>query len=193
MTRPTVFLVVYIPARIIYDYNSVEIRQVDYLKKNLPTELTGFKIAFITDVQADRYTDEKRLKRYVDKVNEQNPDVVLIAGDVITSSPDYIETAAKYIGKIKSTQGTFSCVGDHDNWAYRQDYVRSLREVTGALDQYNVKMPDNELRYIELDSSRVGITFITHTYVSEISETTLQNIVSSNKADFKVFLTHQRC
>ena len=52
-------------------------------------------------------------------------------------------------------------------------------------------MPDNELRYIELDSSRVGITFITHTYVSEISETTLQNIVSSNKADFKVFLTHQ--
>ena len=187
----TLVFLVYIPARIIYDYNSVEIRQVDYLKKNLPTELTGFKIAFITDVQADRYTDEKRLKRYVDKVNEQNPDVVLIAGDVITSSPDYIETAAKYIGKIKSTQGTFSCVGDHDNWAYRHDYVRSLREVTGALDQYNVKMPDNELRYIELDSSRVGITFITHTYVSEISETTLQNIVSSNKADFKVFLTHQ--
>ena len=52
-------------------------------------------------------------------------------------------------------------------------------------------MPDNELRYIDLDSSRVGITFITHTYVSEISETTLQNIASSNKADFKIFLTHQ--
>ena len=187
----TLAFLVYIPARVIYDYNSVEVRQVDYLKKNLPAELTGFKIAFITDVQADRYTDETRLKRYVNKVNEQNPDVVLIAGDVITSSPDYIETAAKNIGKIKSKHGTFSCVGDHDNWAYRQDYVRSLREVTGALSQFNVEMPDNELRYIELDSSRVGITFITHTYVSEISETTLQNIASSNKADFKIFLTHQ--
>ena len=187
----TLAFLVYIPARVIYDYNSVEVRQVDYLKKNLPAELTGFKIAFITDVQADRYTDETRLMRYVNKVNEQNPDVVLIAGDVITSSPDYIETAAKNIGKIKSKHGTFSCVGDHDNWAYRQDYVRSLREVTGALSQFNVEMPDNELRYIELDSSRVGITFITHTYVSEISETTLQNIASSNKADFKIFLTHQ--
>ncbi|MBE0551454.1 MAG: metallophosphoesterase, partial [Ignavibacterium sp.] len=187
----TLFFLIYIPARVIYDYNSVDVRQVDFFKNSLPSELKGFKIAFISDVQADRYTDEARLKRYVDKINEANPDLVLIAGDVITSSPDYIETAAKYIGKIKSTHGTFSCVGDHDNWAYRQDYVRSLREITQALNQYNVEMPDNELRFIQIDSSRIGITFITNTYVSDISETTLQNMTSSNKAEFKIFLTHQ--
>ena len=187
----TLLFLIYIPARIIYDYNSVDVRQVDFFKNSLPSELKGFKIAFISDVQADRYTDEARLKRYVDKINEANPDLVLIAGDVITSSPDYIDTAAKYIGKIKSTHGTFSCVGDHDNWAYRQDYVRSLREITQALNQYNVEMPDNELRFIQIDSSRIGITFITNTYVSDISETTLQNITSSNKAEFKIFLTHQ--
>lgn len=187
----TVFFIIYIPARIIYDYNSVEVRNVDYKKNNLPKELDGFKIAFISDVQADRYTDEKRLKRYVDKINDSNPDLVLIAGDVITSTPDYIENAGKYLGMIKSKYGTYSCIGDHDNWAYRQDYERSLREVSGALNHYNVEMPDNELRYFEIDSSRIGVTFITNTYVSEISETTLQNITSSNKAEFKIFLTHQ--
>jgi predicted MPP superfamily phosphohydrolase len=187
----TVFFAVYIPARIIYDFNSVEVRNVDYKKNNLPKELDGFKIAFISDVQADRYTDEKRLKRYVNKINDSKPDLVLVAGDVITSTPDYIETAAKYIGKIKSVHGTFSCVGDHDNWAYRQDYVRSLREITAALNLYNVEMPDNEIRYIEFDSSRIGITFITNNYVTEISEITLQNITSSNGAEFKIFLTHQ--
>jgi hypothetical protein len=187
----TVFFLIYIPARIIYDFNTVEVRNVDYKKTNLPKEFDGFKIAFISDIQADRYTDGKRLMRYIDKINEESPDLVLIAGDVITSSPDYIETAAKYIGKIESTYGTFSCVGDHDNWAYRQDFVRSLREITEALNQYNIEMPDNELRFIEIDSSRIGIAFITNTYVSDISETTLQNIASSNKAEFKIFLTHQ--
>jgi len=187
----TLFFVVYVPARIIYDYNTVDIRSVNYLKKNLPKELDGFKIAFISDIQADRYTDEKRLKRYVDKINDANPDLVLIAGDVITSTPDYIETAAEYIGKIKSKYGTYSCVGDHDNWAYRKDYVRSLSEVTAALNNYNIEMPDNKLLYIEVDSSRIGIAFITHNYVNEISETTLRNIASSNKAEFKMFLTHQ--
>lgn len=187
----TVFFLIYIPARIIYDFNTVEVRNVDYKKTNLPKEFDGFKIAFISDIQADRYTDGKRLMRYIDKINEESPDLVLIAGDVITSSPDYIETAAKYIGKIESTYGTFSCVGDHDNWAYRQDFVRSLREITEALNQYNIEMPDNELRFIEIDSSRIGIAFITNTYVSDISETTLQNIASSNMAEFKIFLTHQ--
>jgi len=187
----TIFFIIYIPARIIYDYSSVDIRDVECGKKELPKEFEGFKIAFISDVQADRYTDEKRLLRYVDKINESNPDLVLIAGDVITSTPDYIETAAKYIGKIKSKYGTYSCIGDHDNWAYRQDYVRSLSEVRQSLKDYKVEMPDNELRFIEIDSSRIGISFITNTYVSEISETTLQNLASSNRAEFKIFLTHQ--
>ncbi|MEO8230877.1 MAG: metallophosphoesterase [Ignavibacteriota bacterium] len=186
-----VFFAIYVPARMIYDYNTVDVRTVDYKKQNLPKELNGFKIAFISDVQADRYTDEKRLTRYVEKINEQNPDLVLIAGDVITSTPDYIETAAKYIGKIKSRYGTFSCVGDHDNWAYRKDYVRSLREVETALNNYHVEMIDNELRYLEINSTRIGVTFITNTYVSDVSETTLKNLSSSNKADFKIFLTHQ--
>ena len=187
----TVFFLVYIPARIIYDFNSVVFREVEYKKQDLPTELDGFKIAFITDVQADRYTDEKRIKRYVNKINDANPDLVLIAGDIITSTPNYIDLAAKQIGKIKSTHGTYSCVGDHDNWAYRQDYIRSLREVDSALSNNNVSMLDNQLHYIEVDSSRIGIAFITHNYVTEISETTLRNVVSSNKADFKIFLTHQ--
>lgn len=186
-----VFFAVYIPARIIYDYNYVDVRKVEYKKKNLPKELEGIKIAFISDVQADRYTDEKRLQRYVDKINEQKPDLVLIAGDVITSTPDYIKTAANYIGKIKSKYGTYSCVGDHDNWAYRKDYIRSLSEVKKSLNDLNVEMPDNEVRYFQLDSSRIGVAFVTHNYVTEISETTLRNLATSNKADFKIFLTHQ--
>lgn len=186
-----VFFAVYIPARVIYDYNSVDVRHVEYKKKNLSIDLEGFKIAFIADVQADRYTDEKRLQRYVDKINSQNPDLVLIAGDVITSTPDYINKAAKYIGKIKSTYGTYSCVGDHDNWAYRRDYVRSLNEIKNALERFNVKMLDNEIKYLEVNSSIIGITFITHNYVSQISETTLRNLSKSNNGDLKIFLTHQ--
>lgn len=187
----TLFFALYVPARVIYDYNSVNVRYVEYEKDNLPHDIDGLKIAFITDVQADRYTDEARLNKYISKINEQNPDLVLIAGDVITSTPDYINTAAKYIGKIKSVYGTYSCVGDHDNWAYRRDNLRSLKEIKTALDTYNVRMLDNEIKYLELDSSRVGITFITHTYVSEISETTLRNLSGSNNAELKIFLTHQ--
>ena len=57
-----VFFAVYVPIRIIYDYQNVSVRTVNYEKKNLPASLNGFKIAFIADIQADKYTDEARLR-----------------------------------------------------------------------------------------------------------------------------------
>ena len=63
-----IFFAVYLPVRIIYDYNSVSIRIVEYKKKNLPDNLAEFKIAFISDIQADKYTDETRLQNFIDKI-----------------------------------------------------------------------------------------------------------------------------
>ena len=186
-----VVFAIYVPARIIYDYNSVDVRTIVYKKSALPNDLVGFKIAFISDVQADRYTDEKRLTSYINKINQQNPDLVLITGDVITSTPDYIQTAAKYIGKFKSKYGVYSCVGDHDNWAYRRDYSRSLSEVETALNNYNVKMLDNAVNYIKIDTSTIGITFITNTYVADVPDSTLKRLSKANDGDLKIFLTHQ--
>lgn len=185
------FFILFVPARIIYDYHNVNIRPVELYKNNIPEALNGFRITFISDVQADRYTNDKRLKNYIDAVNSTNPDLVLIAGDVITSTPDYIEIAAKYIGEILSNYGVYSCVGDHDNWAYRRDNERSKREITEALNKYNVEMVDNDVRSIEKENSKIGITFITNTYVETISEDLLNQLADSNQTDFKIFLTHQ--
>lgn len=187
----TSFFLVYIPTRIAYDYYSVDITKINYQKKDLPNDLKGFRLVFISDIQADKYTDSKRLKNFRDKVNQINPDLVLIAGDVITSTPEYIETAAKYIGMIKSRYGVYSCVGDHDNWAYRQDTKRSIKEITTALDKYHVEMIDNNVKRIKIDSTTIGITFITNTYVESIAENVLDSLTNSNHADFKILLTHQ--
>jgi predicted MPP superfamily phosphohydrolase len=185
------FFVFYIPARIIYDYNSVDVNYVRLVKNNFPDKLNDFKIVFISDVQADKYTNDKRLKNFIDKVNEEKPDLALIAGDVITSTPKYIDKAAEYIGMIKSKYGVYSCIGDHDNWAYRQDTKRSLREVAAALKKYNVEMLDDSTIRIDLDGYNIGISFITNTYVESVPEDVLQKLSQSNHADLKIFLTHQ--
>lgn len=187
----TVLFLIYIPARIIYDYYSVDITTINYSLNKIPADLKNFKLVFISDLQADRYTDTKRLKNFIDKVNQLKPDLVLIAGDVITSTPEYINTAAKYIGMIHSKYGVYSCVGDHDNWAYRQDTQRSVKEITEALRTYNVEMVDNDIKRITVDSTIIGITFITNTYVEKIPDELLNKLTKSNHADFKILLTHQ--
>ena len=185
------FFILYIPIRIIYDYNAVSVRIVEYQKENLPSALENFKIVFISDIQADHYTDERRLRNYLDKVNSLNPDLILISGDLITNGPNYIELSAREVGKLKAKYGIYSCVGDHDNWAYRNDYARSLTEVKSALNYHGVQMIDNDIKTIDVDSTEISITLITNTYVETVPQNVLDSLSSNNEGDFKIFLTHQ--
>ncbi|MFA3783632.1 metallophosphoesterase [Melioribacteraceae bacterium 4301-Me] len=186
------FCVLYVPVRVVYDYYKISVRPVEYVKKNLPHELDGFKITFISDLQADPYTNSNRLKNYIQKVNETSPDLVLIGGDMITSTPDYINESAEYVGKIKSKYGVYSCVGDHDNWAYSNDSKRNLSEIENALAKYNVKMLDNKKIIIPVKKSKIGISFVTNTYVEHINNTELDSLTNLPEGnDFNILLTHQ--
>lgn len=185
------FFLLYIPIRVIYDYNSVSVRIINYEKQNLSASLEDFKIAFISDVQADHFTDEGRLKCFVNTVNSLNPDLILIAGDLITTGPDYIDISARGVGRLNSKFGVYSCIGDHDNWAYRNDYTKSIKEVATALKINNVEMIDNDTRKLSINNSEIEIVFITNTYVETISKNLLDSLSSISFGDFKIFLTHQ--
>jgi len=187
-----VFFIVYIPSRIIFDYNVISTRVVEFRMSELPESLENFRITFVSDMQADRYTDKSRLQKFIDDINETGPDLVLIAGDMITSSPDYIEESAEFVGKIKSKLGVYSCVGDHDNWAYREDTKRSLSEVMSALKNHGVEMISNGKKNIVVGEDSLCITFITNTYVEAVSESILDNLTrDTSKCSLKIFLTHQ--
>ena len=185
------FFILYIPIRVIYDYNTVDVREIEYETKNLPASLENFRIGFISDIQADHYTDKPRLEKFISTVNSLNPDLILIAGDLITTGPDYIILSGQEVGKIKSKYGVYSCVGDHDNWAYRDNYAKSVEEVESSLYANNVLMVDNGIKLIKVDSAEINVTFITNTYVQTVPTYILDSLVSNSNGDFKIFLAHQ--
>ena len=188
-----VFFTAYVPLRMFYDYNTINVRETIYHKKDIPNELNNFRIVFISDIHADRYTDRRRISKFVRYVNSQSPDLVLIGGDFISSGPEYIDTAAIYLGRINSRYGIYSCVGDHDNWAYRNDNARSRREITAALEKQNIFMFDDEHRTFLIDTAKIGITFATETYTKRVSQNELDSLVdhSASKNDLNIMLVHQ--
>lgn len=184
--------VLYVPLRVLYDYNAVDITNVDYVQKNVPANLDGFKIALISDLQADDYTDDDRFENYIQKTNNQNPDLILIAGDLITSGPDFIKKSSEMAGKLNAKYGVYSCVGDHDNWAYRGNIQRSLFEITSAYAEVGIPIINNDTLTIDVDGSKIGIAFITNTYSGFINSNKLEEVTSSlTEVDFRIFLTHQ--
>jgi predicted MPP superfamily phosphohydrolase len=110
---------------------------------------------------------------------------------MISGNPQYIDSAAKYVGMIKSNYGVFSCRGDHDYWAFRPDFQKSVSEITNALGKQNVPMLHNENIRLEVRRAKLLISFITYTYPDKIDPVTLDKLLSDKKEDLNLLLLHQ--
>lgn len=187
-----IFFLAYLPLRIYYESKTIEVVERTYFIDSTKIDLNNFKIAFISDIQVDRFNNERRVKSYINKVNEINPDIVLAGGDFVSGDSEYIPIVAKLVGLLKSNYGVYSCIGDHDFYAFEKQYWKSLARVKEELSKYNVHMIDNGNLIFNINNAKVKITFLSNTYVKDFDKSIFDSLASSHKdADFKILVTHQ--
>lgn len=79
--------------------------------------LSGLKIALIADLHLGYNSTERHIKRIVETINQENPDLVCIAGDFFDNEYEAIknpENMAGLLASLESTYGTYGCLGNHD-------------------------------------------------------------------------------
>jgi predicted MPP superfamily phosphohydrolase len=75
------------------------------------------KIALISDLHLGSNSHLDQIAAMVEKINEANPDVVLVAGDIFNGSYDNLEDPEKYadtLHKMDIRQGVYAIYGDYD-------------------------------------------------------------------------------
>jgi predicted MPP superfamily phosphohydrolase len=88
--------------------------------KNLPDAFQGFRIAQISDVHFDEYTEPSFVRRVVGEINRLQPDLVLLTGDFITMNPFGLRFAEGAIYRCLDvlrgiSAPRFACMGNHDS------------------------------------------------------------------------------
>ena len=146
--------------------------------------LDSLRLVLITDVQGDARTTMDRLRDYVRDVNALEPDLVLFAGDLVTSGLDYIDSSANVLGELKPRIAKIAAMGDHD---YFSDHVM-VRE--GLLRNGFLVLEDSSYT-IPIGSSSITITGITETYRQRISDDGFALAASEANGSFKILLVHQ--
>lgn len=97
-------------------YKRPVLREVDIVTDRLPAGSLGMKIVGISDVHLGLGTTRDALRRYVDLINAQHPDVILISGDLIDSDVRLVEEAAmdEELSRLHATQGIYMVPGNHE-------------------------------------------------------------------------------
>jgi uncharacterized protein len=108
---------------------------------DLPSSLTGLKLVQWSDLHYDGDSlPDAVLEEAIDLTNRENPDLILFTGDFITNDPSAIALFAKYIKALKSQEGIFSCLGNHDIYP-----ANARATVTKALTEAGVVVLWNEV------------------------------------------------
>lgn len=91
--------------------------------------LKGLKVVYATDFHVKPY-EEFRLKRIVKKINEQNPDIILLGGDYVNGHTKGFSlknsTIAEDLSKLHSKYGTVAVMGNHDGWQGKKDIIEAF-------------------------------------------------------------------
>ncbi|MBU3160409.1 metallophosphoesterase [Clostridium frigoris] len=96
-------------------------------------DLKKFKIVMVSDIHLGYEVDNRRLTVMVNKINELNPDIVLIPGDIIDISiePFVKQNMSDNFKRLKSKYGVYACLGNHDGMGSKIEDVVKTFEASG--------------------------------------------------------------
>ena len=100
-------------------YNAHHVWQTDY-KIQTDKNIQNMKIAMFADAHIGTTFDANGFAEHIQKIQSQNPDIVIIAGDFVdddTTRPDMIKSV-EALGKIQPPKGIYFVFGNHDKGYY---------------------------------------------------------------------------
>lgn len=99
-----------------FEARNIKLKEVSYLDKDIPDAFDGKKIIFISDIHSDKYFASKDVASLVKRINERNPDIIVIGGDNTLKDSIYSRPFFREIRKLKSKYGVYTVLGNHDYW-----------------------------------------------------------------------------
>ena len=101
--------------------------------RNLPDAFQGFRIAQISDIHLEEYTEPFFLEEFVRRINALKPDLVLLTGDFISDSPRAYPFAHKAAGVCAEILEGLTCpqryaiLGNHDVTVGSEHVIQPLQ------------------------------------------------------------------
>lgn len=117
------------PNRLVTHYETLQLER-------WPQPLSGLKIALLSDIHSgSAFIDEAKLRLIVERTNQLNPDLILIAGDFIaggrgTNIRMEPGVFAPILKNLHAPLGVYAVLGNHD-WWYNALRVRAALEANG--------------------------------------------------------------
>lgn len=139
----------------------IQIKEYSVINNKIPESFKGFKVVHFSDLKYGSTTNQKYLKKLVNKINELNPDIIIFTGDLISSNYKLTDNDKKSIienlNKLDPKIDIYSIRGDNDiNETYNSIITQTKIIEINNLNKLIYYKGDTPIMLIGLDDSING-------------------------------------
>ena len=134
----------------------IEVSRIDIHLPSLPVAFDGLRIAQLSDIHMDEYTEPFFLRHAIAEINRLQPDLVLLTGDFVSNGPRWKKFAVGAAWQCANILRELTCrqlyaiLGNHD-------VIVSARGVSRALMANGITMLTNANIPIERGGGRIWL------------------------------------
>ncbi|MEV6278680.1 metallophosphoesterase [Nocardia sp. NPDC051832] len=100
----------------VYEADNPHVVSAEVRSPKLPAELDGVRVAVVADIHVGAARGPAFTQRVVDLVNRQQPDVIVLPGDLIDGSVELVGPDIAPIAGLTAKYGKFAVAGNHEGY-----------------------------------------------------------------------------
>jgi len=160
----------------------VKITRVTIKSHDIPPSFDGKRIVFVSDIHHGAALSRERVVTLVQRINDLQPDIIILGGDYISLKEQYIEPVFTELGKLKSKYGVFGVMGNHDYFV-NGDLSKKMMVRNG------IRQCDNKSYWVKInrDSIKIGGVDDPEGAV-QVLDSTIHDV---HPKDFCILISHQ--
>ena len=173
-----------------YQNNYLEVTNYSLENEKIPSSFNDYKIAQISDFHNTK--SKKLTNSLIEKLKKEQPNIIVITGDLIDARKTDIDVATHFIEEISNIAPIYYVTGNHE--VSTKDYEKLKENLISnnvvILENTSIllKEQDEEINLLGIDDpSIIRDSFIDD---STITKTNLENI-SYDKEKYSILLSHR--
>ena len=139
-----------------------KIRRLKLKFDKLPESFKGLKIIQISDIHSGSFDNKSAVQHGVDLVMKEQPDLILITGDLVNNLANEIEPYMEIFSQLKAPMGVYSILGNHDygdyaTWPNEDAKAKNLADLKAHQSAMGWKLLMNEHIIFEKNKEKIAL------------------------------------
>ena len=141
----------------------VDVREVTVECAGLPAAFDGYRIVQFSDLHVGTYGDDTSfVEKVVDRINSQNPDLIVFTGDIVNRRTDEIVPFVSVLSGLEAPDGVVSILGNHDygdysDWESPEAKAHNMAEMYKAQSDMGWRLLLNEHIFLHRGNDSVAV------------------------------------